>query len=91
MSREEEQLEREVILGEKAERAYTAYLQDLFASERLDIFNRFCCADTDPDTLANVKHEQMALDNLEQVTLTHIETGKMAKQQLNDLVRNNNG
>jgi len=82
VSREVDKLKEEVALADKAKRAHTTYLGDFFAEERLAIFNRFSNADMDTDTLLNIKHAQMALDNLEQVTLSQIETGQLAQQML---------
>jgi len=75
-------LEREVHEASKAKVAYDSYLETFFEEERLNIFNRFCNSDMDSDTLLNVKHAQMALDNLEQAVLTVIDSGKMANRSL---------
>lgn len=76
-------LELEVYNAKVAKHAYDNYLNKQFEKERLELFNQFCNASVDSGELITIKHAQMALDGLEQRTLTIIESGKLATQQLN--------
>lgn len=83
MMTEEEILNEQIRIANKAESAHTGYLADMFAKHRLTIFNRFSSSTLDPDELLSIKHAQIALDNLENVILSDIESGKLAKITLN--------
>lgn len=80
-------LDDEVSLGEVAKKAHSSYLEGYFAQERLNIFNAFCNAPNVPDVLISLKHSQEALDTLEEITLTQIETGRLASIMIADQQR----
>jgi hypothetical protein len=77
-----EQLKNEVHLADIANRSYESYLKDHVEKKRLKIFEMFCNTTTDVDSMLTLKHAQMALDDIEQDTLSIISTGKLARIQL---------
>lgn len=82
---DKDRLQLEISRAKIVEHAYDTFLEDFFSSERLNIFNKFSHVNSVDGILMGIKHEQMALDNLEQTVLTEIETGRLATQMLNDL------
>lgn len=81
---DKDKLRDEVRRAQIVENVHNIYLDDFFARERLNIFNKFNSVSATADILIGIKYEQMALDNLEQIVLTEIETGKLASKMLAD-------
>ena len=74
-------LMEEISKGNVAKHVYDSYLKNYIEAKRLAIFNEFCsCGES--DKLVFIKQRQVALDELEQDTITTIETMMLAQKQL---------
>ena len=76
-----DKLLNEVNLGRIAKHSYDTYLKRYIEKKRLIIFNEFC-SNGDPDMLIYIKQRQVALDELEQDTISAIDTMALAEKQL---------
>ena len=79
----EHQLKNEIALGDRAEKAYSLYLQSYIDSLYRKYYDDFINTN-DIDTVYKIKLQQRAVKDLEQGIFTAIETGKLARAQLNE-------
>ena len=79
-----DQLENEVIKGDKAKASYDSFIKNFVEAKRIVLFESFRALPlTDVDNLMEVKRMLAAVDTLETEILTIIETGKLATTALN--------
>jgi len=93
MNREQtiSQLEREVAESSNAEKAYTSYIRPFIDEKRKVLFEAFMTISVEePNKLMEIKRQQMVLEALNSEVVSKINTGKLARQQLEEM-ENDNG
>jgi hypothetical protein len=76
--------EQEVHLGETAGRAYTTYIKAFIERLNEELYANFLNT-SDIDEAMEIKRVQIALNTLENTVLRDIDSGKLARQQLDNL------
>jgi hypothetical protein len=76
-----DQLEREAHLGEKAAKAYALWIMNYIDEHRQQLFNAFY--ESDLEEYPYIHAEVSALYNLESAIRSDILTGDLARKQLN--------
>jgi hypothetical protein len=76
--------EIEIHLGEVASRAYTTYIKAFIGRLSEELYANFLNT-SDIDEAMEIKRVQIALNTLENTVLRDIDSGKMARQQLDNL------
>lgn len=90
LDREIAQLQAEVLLGIKAKNAYDSYIKNHIETIVKNIYENIeNCLTTDTETLISLKNLLAAVRGLETSVLSDIESGNMAKQQLEENDGNN--
>lgn len=80
-----EQLQSEVIKGDRASFAYSNFIHDFVEKKKIQLYNLFLEAPlNESEVLLEVKRQMMVLKALDDEILKVIETGKMAYKQLSD-------
>ena len=80
---EQEQLENEQLLGNRAQRAYDEFIKPFIEDKRRILFEAFqAIRISDTDDLMEVKRMLSAIDALDIEIRTVIDTGKLASESL---------
>ncbi|WP_438980222.1 hypothetical protein [Polynucleobacter sp.] len=78
-----EQLENEVLRGQRAQRAYDEFIKDFIQFKKLTLFNNFCAVSiNEPDKLMEARRLVTVLEDLESEILSITNSGKMAAKTL---------
>lgn len=75
-------LTKEVVLGDKAKKAYDFWLMHYLDTQYVLLFDEF--KTTQIDNMPLIRYKLDALNEIEQAIKSQIDTGKMAKQQLGE-------
>jgi hypothetical protein len=78
-------LESEAAAGDEYKRVYDSILEGFFARKQLELFEAFTAtAATETEALVIIKLQSTAMESLRSEFLTAIETGRLAKMQINE-------
>lgn len=78
-----EQLENEVLRGQRAQRAYDEFIKEFVELKKVILFNNFCAVSiNEPDKLMEARRLVTVIEDLEAHIITIINTGKMAAKTL---------
>ena len=78
-----EQLENEVLRGQRAQRAYDEFIKEFVELKRVILFNNFCSVSvSETEKLQEARRLVTVLGDLESDILSVINTGKMAAKTL---------
>lgn len=80
----ENQLNDEITTGRNAQRAYDSFIKSFVLDKRAVLFTAFQDVSiVEAEALQEIKRQLIVLETLDQEILTIIETGDLAKKQLN--------
>lgn len=78
-----EQLENEVLRGQRAQRAYDDFIKEFVDTKKAILFDNFCNINiSEPEKLLEARRLVTVLEDLEASIVTIINTGKMAAKTL---------
>jgi len=78
-----EQLENEVLRGQRAQRAYDEFIKEFVELKKVILFNNFCnIGVSETEKLQEARRLVTVIEDLEAHIITIINTGKMAAKTL---------
>jgi len=78
-----EQLENEVLRGQRAQRAYDEFIKEFVELKKVILFNNFCSIGvSETEKLQEARRLVTVIEDLEAHIITIINTGKMATKTL---------